>query len=222
MSKTIAAFLAEYENILHSLASPWVDAGSYKGEFVDVCLELFPEKEIHAFEPIPKRAGKLRNKYAATSEVNVHARALGESDAPAQLNVTVGNPFSSLLSPLDFMANSYMGRATVADTVDVEQVRLDTVLQQSPGFMKLDVQGYELPVLQGCGAMLHEVGAVFVEMCETKRYNGESDSGALHDYLEEYGLKPVDVLDNPPHFGPSVYNVLYLRHCLSSDNFDLP
>jgi predicted metal-dependent hydrolase len=59
MDRPLTILLKKHRKLFAEMPSPWVDGGAYKGAFIQDCHTLFPDKEIIAFEPIPRRASKL-------------------------------------------------------------------------------------------------------------------------------------------------------------------
>lgn len=89
--------------------------------------------------------------------------------------------------------------------VDVEAIRLDD-LDLRPAFVKLDVQGFELPALRGLAATLaahHPV--LLVE---------RTSIGDITDYLSGFGYRPFVFLPGEDRFAPDdgrdSLNVFYL------------
>jgi FkbM family methyltransferase len=93
---------------------------------------------VGAFEPVPMLAGALRCAidWNALSQVELHPVALGETDGTVKMCV---RPF-----------NSGDNRIHRTGDVEVPMRRGDSLLSGwRVDFIKMDVQGYELPVLRG-------------------------------------------------------------------------
>lgn len=170
------------------LAPLIVDGGAYKGEIIDKLRAVFPNAVFHAFEPTPRRAQKLAAKYADSSWVTVHPKALGKESGEALLNITVGNTFTSLLTPTKRLSAAHGERTHVAEQVRVPVVRLDSVLEQAPDILKLDVQGNERNVLQGAGELLPGIKLLNLEVAFEHLYDGEPLFHELEAFLHPFGF----------------------------------
>ncbi len=172
-----------------------VDAGAYKGAFLDAVLAVRPAALVHAFEPIPRRARKLEKVHAASPGVHVHPVALGSQDRSATLHVAAANTLSSLLAASPEGKALHGQRIATVDAPRVTVRRLDTVLQDfAPplggpvDLFKLDVQGYELHVLAGSGDLLCSTRIVLAEVGFERVYARQPLFPALDRFLRDNGF----------------------------------
>ena len=113
---------------------------------------------VHAFEPAPANFEKLEATVSGLSNVSLQHAAVGAASGTTRLYV------SSELNVDHRTFDSGDGRVSI----DVPLVKLDDYF--SPGqrvdFIKIDVQGYELSVLQGAARVLREKNhnRVFMEL----------------------------------------------------------
>jgi FkbM family methyltransferase len=137
---------AEYD-LLDRLVDPVraaVDVGANEGVYSGRLSQLCGK--VHAFEPIPWFADALRKKM--DPNVDVHQIALSNRDGNAQLRI----PYDGALEMHGFSTletgNDLRG-STHVRPVDVILKRLDDIVREPVGFLKIDVEGHELAVLQG-------------------------------------------------------------------------
>ena len=105
-------------------------------------------KSVHAFEPNPKLFRVLQG--WADGRVELHREALSNVSAPADLLVPHSrNGFSNQGASLSSTKVSGDHRK-----VAVRAIRFDDLGIEDVGFMKIDVEGYELEVLQGAADTL--------------------------------------------------------------------
>src|SRR5262249_26155197 len=130
-----------------------------------------PAGHVHAIEPDPSHRRNLEAMRARHGNVTLHATGLSDHDGQGILHVPImdGRPVGALAS-LTVPA----GRAGIAhQQVRVPLTRLDSLLPKGPrvAFVKCDVEGHELAVLRGAGALLrrdHPVILVEIEQRHQK------------------------------------------------------
>ena len=182
----------EHREILSSLfPATVVDLGANTGQFSLLARALFPDARIHAFEPLRRPAEKFARVFAGSRLITLHLCAIGPEESSATMNVSGAIDSSSLLPITAMQANFAPGTGAVG----VEQVtvrRLDSVLKPSdikpPALLKLDVQGYELPALQGCGELLKLFAWVYVEVSFIELYGGQALAPEIIHFLESRGF----------------------------------
>ena len=177
-----------------------VDVGANEGAWLDSVLTLHEVCEIHAFEPNPEAFARLEQRMAKRPGVNLHRIALGDREERASFNVTGNESLASLLSPTPLLAEAYTeARATVLRRIEVEVDTLDRVIPETleVDLLKIDVQGYEAPVLRGGHRLLARTRAVLIEMNLRPHYEGASGIGMLfdtltvdHDFIP-WGMSPL-------------------------------
>ncbi len=130
------------------------DIGAHVGEFTitfaDSCSAM------HAFEPVPETMEQLRKAADGLPGVNLHQLAL--SDAPGTLSLQrFSDPsFNSLYARSEHELVHY--NISRAEPVSVPVVRLDDYIAEGrlpdPDFVKIDIEGAELPALRGAAAAI--------------------------------------------------------------------
>ncbi|HWH84786.1 MAG TPA: FkbM family methyltransferase [Burkholderiaceae bacterium] len=178
-----------------------IDIGCHIGSFLQKLTTLAPAAHHHAFEPVPDKAAWLQRKFPS---VTVVACALGASAGEAEFFVNDAHTSYSSLKP-----------RTVDGAVQVRAVRvpvrtLDEAIprERRIGFIKIDVNGAELGVLQGALGLLHRDRPFVLFEC-TK--------GGLDDFGIDAGEVFAFVT------GPAGYRIQLLRHFLADGPaLDLP
>lgn len=129
----------------------FVDAGANIGYFSAVAASLVgPTGQVHAFEPVPEYWSRARALQEANPEyaIHVHREALGEREGTAEIRVTRERNIGWNTLVPELMA---AGEVRAAHTVRVR--RLDEYLEgqgiSDVALLKVDVEGFELPVLRG-------------------------------------------------------------------------
>jgi FkbM family methyltransferase len=117
-----------------------VDVGASSGVYSARLSQLCPR--VHAFEPIPWMAVALRQK--VHSNVVVHNVALSDRRGEAVLRIPIED---NCLTTID--DSNKLPRGLFVQEVATEITRMDDVVSEPVGFIKIDVEGHELAVLRG-------------------------------------------------------------------------
>jgi FkbM family methyltransferase len=133
---------------------------------VEFCERVGPEGRVIAFEPTPACFESLKSNCSAELGRNceVHRLALGRKTGSVLMQIAA-DPLGASHSVL-----TSEQQVDGMETIEVEMVRGDDLVGERgmprPDFLKIDVEGSELDVLQGLGELLSDVGcrAVFCEV----------------------------------------------------------
>ncbi|MFP3756777.1 FkbM family methyltransferase [Cupriavidus sp. SIMBA_020] len=200
--------IAEELAQLFQLDAPLVifDIGSCEGEDSIRYARSFPNSRIYAFEPLPANMATLKRQVAAYGATQVEAFPIALSDergtatfyvssgAPEHLpnneNWDYGNKSSSLLPPgevtdhhpwLKFDQAIEVKTDTLANFCDARGIdHIDLI--------HMDVQGAELKVLLGAGALLQQVKAIWLEIENVPLYEGQPLAPEMQAFMESQGF----------------------------------
>jgi FkbM family methyltransferase len=139
-----------------------VDVGANCGLYTRKLSRL--SQKVHAFEPSHKMAELLRR--TSAPNVSVHEVALSDQIGHAELFVPQDNnePVHGLASLERKHASS--GQKVVSTKVPI--VRLDAMVHEEVAFVKIDVEGHELNVLNGSVELLEHSQPVFLVEAEDR------------------------------------------------------
>ena len=202
---------------LRTRTEPWllVDVGANLGEFTAAAARLVRLKGVHAFEPQPGCHADLRKVLATLPESKLHGVALGAQTGEIDLLCTTNSKMASVLAPDQRVAEGYGGGDfDIQQRVKVPLVRLDDVIPQGTeiGLLKIDVQGYELPVLEGAAQTLRSTQTLLMEVNYTPHYHGGAAFDVLHEAVRRHGFRTFGV--SAPyvgHEGPLWADALFVR-----------
>lgn len=169
-----------------------LDVGANVGQFAASIRKLLPEARIYAFEPVEECFQELSRANGDDRLFQSFPYALGNEDGTATLNVNDFTPSSSLLP----MANSHVKEfpfAAKATDATVEVRRLDTIAPEmdltGPMLIKLDVQGFEMQVIEGGRETLAQADVLITEISFAEFYSGQPRFEDLYTELYELGLR---------------------------------
>ena len=152
--------LAVVSQIPKNYPGVFIDGGANRGQTVDALRQIRPDVVIHAFEPNPHLAAKLKQLLAKDECVVIYPLGLSDKAETRDLYVPYyrGYMFDGLASFDEQCARGWLaeeGRIIAFDPDKLEikcmtctTVTLDSLVLE-PSFIKLDVQGYEINVLRG-------------------------------------------------------------------------
>ena len=126
-----------------------IDVGANVGIYTGRLAQLVPK--VHAFEPIPWLADDVERKTPAN--VVMHRVALSNRTGHAELRVPVrkGVEENGLTTMEE---HNHLQDGDTIRTVKCQVDRLDNIIQEPVGFIKIDVEGHEISVLEGATATI--------------------------------------------------------------------
>jgi FkbM family methyltransferase len=163
-----------------------IDVGANTGQFAIAAANIFGNPKIHAFEPIPDCAEKLRILASGSADMEVHATAVGMKNDPMDFYVNAYDQASSLLR-LNAVNKRHFGN-------------LKERKMKKPVLLKIDVQGAEKDVVEGARETLKRVDYVLMETAFTPMYIGQPSFTEMIETMRAFDftfLRPVDFLKSP-------------------------
>ena len=139
-----------------------VDVGANCGLYTRQLARL--SREVHAFEPSHDMARLLRR--TSARNVSIHEIALSDHNGDADLFIPQGN--DGLVYGLASLEPRLNVTTEPVVTTHVPIARLDAVVRQDVAFVKIDVEGHELNVLNGAVELLERCQPVFLVEAEDR------------------------------------------------------
>jgi hypothetical protein len=120
--------------------------------------------------------------------VTLYPCAIGREKTTASIHVTKDDDSSSLL-PITKMQSSMFPGATEKETRQVTVLPLSQALGTTSippaSLLKIDVQGFELDVLQGCEDILNKISYLYIECSFIELYEGQALAHQIIAWLEQ-------------------------------------
>ncbi|MGE0188365.1 MAG: FkbM family methyltransferase [Steroidobacteraceae bacterium] len=171
--------------VLHMLRPTdlFIDAGANVGSYTILACAAAGARGI-AFEPVPKTYARLlenvrlNNLEARTS---IHNAGLGKSRGKLAFTAS-----------LDTMNHALAEGEYADEKIEVELITLDeTVVINAPTMIKIDVEGYEIPVIEGAQRTLGNpfLKSVIMELNGSGSRYGYDEEDILRTMLR-YGFEP--------------------------------
>lgn len=170
-----------------------IDCGANIGLLSLYTKQLYPNAEVTCFEPDPTIYRYLKSNIQSSGYQNVHTIGKGVWDKKESATFSVDQ---------DSTAGSVIVGDSARATIEVELTDIRDHLTREVDFLKIDVEGAELRVLESIKCDLHNVANIFVEYhC----YEGQEQClGKLVSLLEDSGFRLFLDRGNPKRQSPLI------------------
>jgi FkbM family methyltransferase len=154
--------------------------------------------QVHCFEPVPdyfrrvERLAEMNPRYS----IRANAGAVGEVAGNCTIYVTREPGQSTLVA-------DYKAEPEIVSTIEVPVIRLDSYLTEraieSVRLIKIDAEGFELPILKGLEAFFRgspQRPEIICEIAPRAYPLMGRNISELAEYMSEYGYAARDLLDS--------------------------
>lgn len=179
-------------------------------------MQCFPHLRHYLFEPIDEHFDTIRQNYASI-DYELHHVALSSSDGDAwQVGVCLDGSGKITHSQI---SDHEVTKAQNPDLVSCKKVRktkLDTLTADlrpmTPYLLKIDVDGHEIPILEGATETLAHASVVMIEVTAPTLI-------ARGHFLERHGFQLFDIVDLS-YYGDVFYqaDAVFVRKDIIRDN----
>lgn len=138
------------------------DVGANSGDYSLLLNKIFNKSEVYAFEPLDYMCDIIQEKLASVDShhIKLHQTAMG--DALGELPIFTNKNESSSSSLVQFrgQSNEYESKVVQIDTIDnfITSNKIKEI-----DLLKIDVEGYELKVLQGASKSILDKKIQFIQ-----------------------------------------------------------
>jgi FkbM family methyltransferase len=171
-----------------TVRSNCIDAGTHKGEILDLFIKSAPLGHHFGFEPLPQLYAALCKKYNRKNNIHLFDAALSHRCGTSSFNYVRSNPSYSGLKK-----RSYDRPFEEDEQIEVRTVTLDSVMMPLDipvHLVKIDVEGGELDVLKGARGVLSTYHPLVIFECGI---GGSDHYGTtphmLYHFFEELGYR---------------------------------
>ena len=179
-----------------------IDVGSFDGGSTSFLAKHCPEATVIGFEANPKLFERAKQRYN-NERISFENYAVSNKKGRARFHVS-DNEVSSSMHEIKERT-----RFKTDSVIDVETVSLDEYWKEKQLnnntvlALKIDVQGHELPVLQGASELLEKTHFVLIEMANHNDYAEGSKYDEVNTFLRNKGFTLGNL------FSDFDYEVLY-------------
>jgi FkbM family methyltransferase len=165
--------------------SATIDVGANRGLYTRELARC--SRRVYAFEPAKQMADLLRRTSAAN--VVVHEIAVSDRDGVATLSVPLsGDEAVHSLASIEERLDD-----TSCATELVRTARLDSLVKDDIAFVKVDVEGHELSVLNGATGILERSRPVFLVEAEERHHLAATAS--VFEFFRNHNYEGYFLLD---------------------------
>lgn len=182
-----------------------LEAGGRFGEDTIRIKSIWPDAQIHVFEPLPSSFKKLSENTAALTGVLRYPYALSTYSGKTQFYIDPSNPgASSIGHPVEWNENEFD-----KTPIEVPCITLDDWAQANNihniDFMWLDMEGHELYALQHATSILSNVKAIYTEISYKPIRQNSCLYKDLRAFLEQNGFQEVSKATWPDLSGDALF-----------------
>jgi FkbM family methyltransferase len=193
-----------------------VDVGANRGDFSELFLKHFPSAIVHALEPVQATFDRLQQRLSSKPRMRFHRLAASNQTGTALIRTFASSEKNTLVGDLkDSLRVQAIGEE------EIKTQRLDEFFGEMGlhqiDLLKIDVEGYEMKVLEGCGSHLEpsRVSYIFYEFHRVREANslvtGHTRLCEVDSFLDSRGYRFVTVYTQGVHANEPIgtYNALY-------------
>jgi FkbM family methyltransferase len=152
------------QNILGRKPKLAIDIGGNVGDYTAELLQGTPDVEVHIFEPSPLNIDKLTGRFSAANNVKVVPYGVSNSTGTATLySNKPGSGLSSLTKRKLPHFNINFDHTDTVKIVRFEDYWKEQLKCRRIDIVKIDIEGHELPALEGFGEAIRAVGVLQFE-----------------------------------------------------------
>lgn len=200
----------DFNNLLKKKISPnpiIFDVGGNSGQSIEKFKQIFKNPIIHSFEPIESEFKKMKEKFGNDEKIYLNNFALGEKDELKEFYITAKSSNSSfnkikkntnwlkkrkkeyLENSEDFVTKKENVKITTIDNYCLDK-KIDRI-----DLIKIDTQGYEDKVLQGCKISFEKekVRAVITEIMFDNVYEKYFSFSDIEKHVLPYNFRMVGI-----------------------------
>ena len=164
-----------------------IDIGASDGQWSQLALECFPQKNYLLVEAQPVHNAALQVFSSGKPNVQVCMAAAGSQTGEIHFDAT--DPYGGIASPTPFPENNIVVPVTTLD----HEVKNRSLT--GPFLIKFDTHGFEVPILEGAAEVLKQTAVIIMEC-----YNFRISPDCLLfpemcAYLAQHGFRCVDLGD---------------------------
>ena len=179
------------------------DVGSNNGDYSLLFNQICPGAKIFAFEPNPYLTKIAIKKIKEFQNVKIIQKAVGNLNSSTTLNIDQNSSLTTSLAIANKNSTTYKIKKflygnELKKLTTIKIIKLDSFIKNnnSPDFVKIDVEGFEEEVLKGLTNNLKNIKLIMIEFHFDKLYKKYS-TRSIHRLLMKNNFKLVKSVKFP-------------------------
>lgn len=175
--------------------------------------DAFPSAYYYAIDPVAETLPVMHSFDVDGVLIPV---ACGNRNGEIKFGISAKMSRTSLVGRLTADAKSHPVVDRVAPIVRLEDLAIETMMNlRRPCLLKVDVEGFELQVLDGVGRLWQEIDYVVIEISFGWQYNEQVLPSAIFGALAQNGFQVAGIMK----CGHDTSDLLFSRQCDTGRNF---
>lgn len=208
----VSQFIRDIAPFFYKRKITYVDVGAFIGKvFLEFsCSKHLDVREAHLFEPNPKSFSILENEVAKVKKVqSVHAYNLGLSDVASEKTFSAAKSMTKIV---ERDANFEGATQTFRCKVETLDTRIGSITDRHINILKIDVEGFEIPVLKGAAKTLSEQGidVIYIEVGFDAKGTQQTYFAAIDEMLQALGYRVFKIYEQRNEW---ISDSPWLRRC---------
>jgi len=175
-----------------------LDIGAHKGEFVKKIRDDGYSHEVISFEPQKDIHNLLKQDSKFDDKWKIYPRCIiGKNRGKSFINIFSETQCSSVLNPnknfFDHDENFKEIKVEECEVEKLENIINELNLENKNIYLKIDTQGYESEVLEGCEKKIEILDFIQIEACVYNLYENEKTYDYYFEYLKNKNYKIWDI-----------------------------
>ena len=179
-----------------------IDIGANIGQFGTQIYSLGYKYEIHSFEPLKKEYTFLKKHTKRKKNWDCYNLGIGEKKEIKKIFISRNSVSSSFMKVnnkhLSAAPESEQSSYQIIDVITLEEAfnKKIKVKLKEPVFLKIDVQGYEINILESFPFYKYNIPLLLVEVSFTNLYDGQGEFNQLINLLYKHNYSIVEIILN--------------------------
>ncbi|MGH8001005.1 MAG: FkbM family methyltransferase [Brasilonema sp.] len=177
----------------------FVDIGAGQGNYIFQANKIIDRISLYAIEPDPLKFSILQencNYWETLSNNNIYPLqiAISDQDENSDFYITKSPRIKRIFKPDLSQIEDEIREEVVIEKVTISCYKLDSLFREmKPDLIKIDIESYELKILQGSTNILEQGQAKFlIKIHNNSSSKGEDNKTKIFNFMSLFGYYPRD------------------------------